>query len=337
MWEPLARCRNARQNIMMPATHFSQYLPAACGGLGLFLAGGANLILLRRGLGVKVIATVLALGAATALAASIDHPGIVQEMFQILAVGLLPCLLLGSRRFTVATSTALHTIHSPAVRYGLMTVAGIGIAIGSVILFEKADKKALEDSSAEMLTCDETSPSVPVAPERARAATDRGTAVVLKEPTVVREDARILAGEARYLESAHLADQVIRRGPGGDQSNCHGWVFADGKFRLSPDDVQLILDENGYRAVFKPRPGDVVVYRTNGTIAHSAIVRYVTTGQPVLVEGKWGALGIFLHPVDKSAYGTDYSFYRSPRAGHLLAGMPNPTTPSDAYSMQGEE
>ncbi|MBA4188571.1 MAG: hypothetical protein C0467_11275 [Planctomycetaceae bacterium] len=320
----------------MPTTHFSQYLPAVCAGLGLFLAGGANLLLLRRGLGVKVIATVLALGAATALAASLDYPGIVPDMLRIVAVGLVPLLFMGSRRFVVATSTFLHTVHSPAVRYGLVTVAGIGIAIGSVILFDRADKKSTEDSMAEMLIYGEASPSVPVDSTRARAATDRGTTVVLKEPSVIREDARIASGEERFLASAHLTDQVIRKGQGGDQSNCHGWVFADGKFRLSPDDVQLILDDNGYRAVFKPRPGDVIVYRTNGTITHSGVVRYVTEGQPVLVEGKWGALGIFLHPVDKSAYGTDYSYYRSSRPGHLLAGLQKTTTPGEAYSMQGE-
>jgi hypothetical protein len=50
-------------------------------------------------------------------------------------------------------------------------------------------------------------------------------------------------------------------------------------------------------------------------------VRYVTEGQPILVEGKWGALGVLLHPVEKSMYGSEYTFYRSGRAGHLLVGV----------------
>ena len=46
--------------------------------------------------------------------------------------------------------------------------------------------------------------------------------------------------------------------------------------------------------------------------------------QPVMVEGKWGAMGTFLHPADKSIYGAEYAFYRSARGGHLLAGIGGP-------------
>ena len=70
-----------------------------------------------------------------------------------------------------------------------------------------------------------------------------------------------------------------------------------------------------------PRPGDLVVYRLGGAVAHTAVVRYVTGGMPVLVEGKWGWAGVFLHPVDKSAYGGSFGYYRSARAGHSLAGI----------------
>ena len=40
-----------------------------------------------------------------------------------------------------------------------------------------------------------------------------------------------------------------------------------------------------------------------------------------MVEGKWGAMGVFLHQADKSFYGTDIAFYRSARTGHLLVGL----------------
>ncbi len=86
--------------------------------------------------------------------------------------------------------------------------------------------------------------------------------------------------------------------------------------------MELILRENGYRQVSDPRPGDLVVYRGQGrTVAHTAVVRYVSDGQPVLVESKWGELGVFLHAADKSVYGTAYTFHRSARRGHLLAGV----------------
>jgi hypothetical protein len=63
-----------------------------------------------------------------------------------------------------------------------------------------------------------------------------------------------------------------------------------------------------------------------GQIAHTAVVRYVTEGQPVIVEGKWGPFGVFLHAADRSIYGTDYTFHRSPRHGHILAGLARPAT-----------
>ena len=53
-------------------------------------------------------------------------------------------------------------------------------------------------------------------------------------------------------------------------------------------------------------------------MAHTAIVRYVSEGMPVLVEGKWGALGVYLHAVEESCYGRNYMFYRSSRKGHQL-------------------
>src|SRR5262249_16159325 len=106
-----------------------------------------------------------------------------------------------------------------------------------------------------------------------------------------------------------------------EQSNCHGWIFTAGKFNIPGDEVELILKENGYQPISDPHPSDLVVYRTRQGVAHTAIVRSVTEGHPVFVERKWGNLGLFLHPVDKSVYGPGYPFYRSHRLGHLLAGM----------------
>ena len=98
-------------------------------------------------------------------------------------------------------------------------------------------------------------------------------------------------------------------------------------YLLGPEDVELILKENGYHEVMEPQPGDVVIYRGGTEILHTAVVRYVAEGQPVLVEGKWGPLGVYLHPADKSTYGTDYTFYRSERPGHLIAGLDEPASP----------
>ena len=85
-----------------------------------------------------------------------------------------------------------------------------------------------------------------------------------------------------------------------------------------------ILADNGYTPVTDPRPGDLAVYRQNGTVAHTAVVRYVTPGMPVLVEGKWGVAGVYLHPVDASPYGSEFTFYRVDRPTHVLAGLDVP-------------
>jgi hypothetical protein len=240
----------------------------------------------------------------------------------ILAAVLVPCVCLLSNRI----ASGILALQRPAVMSGLLTVAGIGIVVGSVVRFEIADEKATDDSMGELDIYDSTTPSFVTS--RATATTDRGTTLVLMEPTTI-QTWDWAAREAKILGSTRLINDVIRRGSAGEYSNCHGWVFAGGKFRLSPEDVQLILNENGYREVSEPQPGDVVVYRQNGDIAHTAVVRYVTAGQPVMVESKWGALGILLHPTDKSLYGAKFTFYRSPRLGHLLAGLGDQPAPSN--------
>ena len=99
--------------------------------------------------------------------------------------------------------------------------------------------------------------------------------------------------------------------------------------------MEAIVKENGYHETYEPQPGDLVVYRQAGKVAHTAIVRYVSEGQPVLVEGKWGTMGVFLHPADKSFYGSEYTFYRSGRTGHLLVGVGG--SPGPAADMMATE
>ena len=36
------------------------------------------------------------------------------------------------------------------------------------------------------------------------------------------------------------------------------------------------------------------------------------------IESKWGNVGRFMHPVAEQPYGETWSFYRSPRRGHLI-------------------
>jgi hypothetical protein len=128
-------------------------------------------------------------------------------------------------------------------------------------------------------------------------------------------------GEAVALDRLGLRDVVIRRGPAGDHSNCYGWLFANDRYWVAESAMDTILADNSYALVADPQPGDLVVYRRSdtGSPTHAAVVRYATAGMPLLVEGKWGWMGVFLHPVDRSPFGANFTCYRTPRATHQLA------------------
>jgi hypothetical protein len=291
---------------------------SVCAGLGLFLIGAVNLVWLRKSMLLRVLGSAAGIAVALGAAWAIDHPGTIGRAAILFVVGLTPFLCL-SRHAMRVFSAAFGSLQRPPIRFGLLTVMGIGTIIGALIVNERLDQIAADESMSELSQLDSSTPSVPTV--RATAKTDLGTPIVLKEPAVNREEVLLSAAENKILNSASLQYQTIRREGGGDHSNCHGWVFACGKFRLSPDDVELILRENHYEEVHEPQSGDVVIYRKDGVIQHSAIVRYVTEGQPILVEGKWGAFGVLLHPAEKSLYGDDYTFYRSSRKGHTLLGL----------------
>jgi len=158
---------------------------------------------------------------------------------------------------------------------------------------------------------------------REKAWTDRGTSIALQEALAPREAQQLADIEERYLYAGSLRESMIRVGHADDRCNCHGWVFTGGRYTVRGADVDLILRDNNYREQSQPRPGDLVIYRdSSGSVSHSAIVQYITDGEPVLVKGKWGNLGTFTHPVDRSPYGVEFTFYRSPRSGHHVTTAP---------------
>ena len=115
--------------------------------------------------------------------------------------------------------------------------------------------------------------------------------------------------------------QFVHTQTADDTSNCHGWVFTGGRSWVGNDEVDRILADNGYEAVDDPRPDDLVIYRHDSSVKHTAVVRAVVPNESVLVEGKWGWMGLFIHPVDQSPYGVEFTYYRSARSGHLLQGL----------------
>jgi hypothetical protein len=266
----------------MNVEHFTRFLPLACAGGGLFLAGVVNLLLFRQPIVIRVLATLLALGLAVLGAVALDQPGVPLATLRLLLIGFAVYLVCTARPLLRRAAGLVGAIHRPVTRFALLTVGGLGLMIASIVEFERVDDSLLDIDTTDLELVHGRAPSVTT--DRAKATTDRGTEIVLKEVRTVRDAMDLAAAEWRTLRNQQLDDHVIRRALPADETNCH----------------------------------------LQGEITHTAVVRYITPGQPVLVEGKWGNLSVFLHPVEKSTYGTEYVYYRSGRVGHLLNGLGGP-------------
>jgi len=116
--------------------------------------------------------------------------------------------------------------------------------------------------------------------------------------------------------------QIIRLYEPNSASNCHGWVFTGGEFGIRDPDVTAILHDNGYQEVREPHEDDLAIYSDAGKITHSGVVRMVDKHAPILIESKWGPLGVYLHAVEMQPFKGTCKFYRSSRANHSLVMRP---------------
>jgi hypothetical protein len=139
-----------------------------------------------------------------------------------------------------------------------------------------------------------------------------------------------LARVDELLTRHQLHDQVMYLPMGWQDTNCHGFVFTGGRYWLGGAQVNAILDDNGYEQVSVAQLDDLAVYRDpSGAIAHTGIVRGLAADGVVLVESKWGQGGRFIHRHDRHSYpDAECTFYRSPRGGHLLQGLPPGQSPA---------
>jgi hypothetical protein len=162
-------------------------------------------------------------------------------------------------------------------------------------------------------------------PPSGQAVTDAGMPVALFSPSESAEEQPPLA-EGLFLQRQGLARFVIQSAPAGPGYNCHGWVFAGGRFWVADSAVPGILHDNGYRTVSRPRPGDLAVFTDHGaTVTHSAVVRGWATNGAVLLESKWGVRGRYVHTAERHVYAGDkLTYYRTARGSHLLSGLPAP-------------
>jgi len=157
------------------------------------------------------------------------------------------------------------------------------------------------------------------------ALTDVGTPM----PLIAYDDTDSLdEAERACLGEERFRHQIIRLAPPSTVCNCHGWIYTGGRFAIQSRFIPDLLADNGYEEVAQPRANDLVIYRGDaGTVEHTGLVRMVGQDGLVLVESKWGPLGVYLHPVASPPYGTSHQYYRSPRAGHLVTVVPNSSVP----------
>jgi hypothetical protein len=235
---------------------------------------------------------------------------------------------LASARLAACVQASLSYIRRPGVQATLTAAAGVVLAAGAFVTLGVEEQAVLDRDMDHLLSVTYKPPVTEATADS--ATTDGGHHVYLGQACEQRAAPQISAAERQVLTNLGMGERVIRLAPASDVCNCHGWVFTGGRYWMSPDDVERILVDNGYQPVSDPRPGDLAIYRAGQVITHTALVRTAGGGSPVLVEGKWGWMGVFLHPVGDSCYGTNYTFYRGPRSGHVLAGLGAPTASASA-------
>jgi len=137
-------------------------------------------------------------------------------------------------------------------------------------------------------------------------------------------EAREFMRFATRSEQQYMRDfPSIRRESASDQTNCHGWVFTQGRHLVFGTEVEQILCDNGYYVVEQPTTNDVIIYRNSrGMIVHSGIVQAVLADGTVMIESKWGISARYLHLPAVQPYGDTYHYYRTASATHEVCVMP---------------
>ncbi len=306
----------------------NQYILVALIGLTLILVGGINIALRSTVVWKRFTASLLTILTTNGLAWAVFPESTLIKIPLFTMLGSLPVLyvLLSQKVRTFAINMATH----PMTVWGLVTTAGLTVAGYGMYKLDEIDEQQL--ITGDELLAMTRKPELQKVPDQL-AWTDTGKPITVLTGEFEAEMNRQEA-ENHTLVSIGAWEKVIRREAADEHSNCHGWVFTGGQYWLDGESVELILQENGYKPVNQPLPGDIVIYRdTDNRITHTALVRSAGLGMPAIVEGKSGWMVVFLHLVDESPYGKNYTFYRSKRKGHLVVGLGNqkeasPATPA---------
>lgn len=281
-------------------------------GAGFGLTWVGLCYILFRGRVRWVAAAVGGVGLAVGLAAVLDPS----------CVPIAVCVFVAAAAAVFAGPAAVRrgaeAFTPPAIRWAAAALLGLAAAGGSAAYY---DSSVEEESDVTNLLTASVAQSTPLVPRGGTPlTTDRGTIIPARVPITPRTAAQIAQAERDIIGKSEMSWDLLRTGSADDRSNCHGWVFAAGQAWIGGSAVDTILGDNGYCKVSDPKPGDVVVYRSGNQIEHTAVVRYCSANEPPLVEGKWGALGVYLHRPHTTGYGPNFEYYRSPRQGHTVRG-----------------
>ncbi len=144
-----------------------------------------------------------------------------------------------------------------------------------------------------------------VDPDGRLTITDDGSYVFLPEvysdgTTIYRtEDSLLYGKKIRYVYGLIIANDgtkiKVRYKPNrdiciGENSDCHGSTFTYGLFWIDNTEVEKILKGDGYKSVWTPSPGNIMIQRNeNGDIIHSAeVIFFDRQSNQVLVKESMG-------------------------------------------------
>ncbi len=285
-----------------------QLMMATPVSLGLMVVGIVQILLPRMTLPWRIALTGMGLGLALVGSAKLIEDD--RFAYAAVAAGATGLIL------AVMARRAAWDLGSSRRTGAAVAVLGAVMLGAAVARYETALNDKL-DADTEAMTLPGYIPEREPDPELT-AHTDRGRTLTLWRPSSRRDTETLRERESRCLSIVRVSPATVRTGEPTEDTNCHGWVFTGGRTNLTNTEVEMILADNGYEPTTRPLPGDLAIYRNGVGITHTAIVRAVEPGQPVVVESKWSWMGVYRHNVDESIYGVDYTYYRSPRANHLV-------------------
>ena len=296
-------------------------------GVGLFLLGILNLACRNRRPVLSLAAHAMIFASAAAGVFALDStPEMIFGVIGLLTTATLFTRVTASSCFHRLLISLVSCTRKPAFQAGMMALGGVALIGYGMYRFERDTDQTMDIDNAfleQVVWKPNLHPVVGTV-----AVTDKGHQVSLQTTDEIRTSEEMAEMENTVLDQLTNNRNLIRVCGPDDRTNCHGWVFTGGRNWLSTDNVESILEDNGYRPVSTPAVGDLAIFRdaNSKAITHTALVRIVS-GEPPVVESKWGWMGVFLHAVDQSCYGTCFTYYHSDRNGHLLAGLGLEKTP----------